>query len=269
MIKLIDKQEIIISYFRDGKSQRQIEKETGISRKTIRKYIKRYENARNQLIDNKKSDIDVEELIDEIVEAPKYDSSNRKKKKLTDEVIEKIEFYLKENKMKKEMGMAKQQKKAIDIYECLKEEGCDMGYSTVCNKVKELKNKKKEAFIRQEYSPGDICEFDWGEVKLIIGGKVKIIQMAVFTTARGSYRYAKLYYNQKMECFLDSHAEFFEHVGGVYHTMVYDNMKVAVKRFIGRTEKGPTDELLKMSLYYQFKIRFCNARSGNEKGSRT
>lgn len=55
LIRLVDKQEIIISYFRDGKSQGQIEKETGISRKTIRKYIKRYENARNQLIDNKKS----------------------------------------------------------------------------------------------------------------------------------------------------------------------------------------------------------------------
>ncbi|WP_352404745.1 hypothetical protein [Sporanaerobacter acetigenes] len=34
-------------------------------------------------------------MIDEIVEAPKYDFSNRKKE-LTDEVIEKIEFYFKE-----------------------------------------------------------------------------------------------------------------------------------------------------------------------------
>lgn len=48
--------------------------------------------------------------------------------------------------------------------------------------------------------------------------------------------------------------------------MVYDNANVAVKRFIGRWEKEPTDALLKLSLYYKFKYRFCNAYSGNEKG---
>ena len=48
--------------------------------------------------------------------------------------------------------------------------------------------------------------------------------------------------------------------------MVYDNMKVAVARFVSKTEKIPTDDLLKISMYYGFKYRFCNARRGNEKG---
>ena len=43
-------------------------------------------------------------------------------------------------------------------------------------------------------------------------------------------------------------------------------MKTAVKKFVSRTEKEPTDELLKLSLYYGFQYRFCNVRSGNEKG---
>ncbi len=71
---------------------------------------------------------------------------------------------------------------------------------------------------------------------------------------------------QNTNCFLESHALFFEKIQGVYRTMVYDNMKVGVKKFIGRTEKEPTDELLKLSLYYGFNFRFCNAYSGNEKG---
>ncbi|GAH85515.1 unnamed protein product, partial [marine sediment metagenome] len=37
---MIDKQKIIISYYREEKSQRQIHKETRIARKTIRKYIR-------------------------------------------------------------------------------------------------------------------------------------------------------------------------------------------------------------------------------------
>lgn len=43
-------------------------------------------------------------------------------------------------------------------------------------------------------------------------------------------------------------------------------MKVAVKRFVSRAEKEPTEDLLKLSMYYGFKFRFCNARRGNEKG---
>lgn len=60
-------------------------------------------------------------LIDDIVQAPKYDSSNRKKFKLTDEIIEKINFYLKENEQKRVMGQSKQQKKKIDINEALEQ----------------------------------------------------------------------------------------------------------------------------------------------------
>lgn len=42
-------------------------------------------------------------------------------------------------------------------------------------------------------------------------------------------------------------------------------MKVAVKRFVG-DEKESTEGLLQLSVYYGFEFRFCNARSGNEKG---
>ena len=30
---------------------------------------------------------------------------------------------------------------------------------------------QKEAFIKAEHQPGQVCEFDWGEVKLIIDGQ--------------------------------------------------------------------------------------------------
>jgi hypothetical protein len=53
---------------------------------------------------------------------------------------------------------------------------------------------------------------------------------------------------------------------GSYREVVYDNMKVAVKKFVGPTEKEPTQGLLSLSVYYQFRFRFCNVRRGNEKG---
>ncbi|WP_205842150.1 helix-turn-helix domain-containing protein [Natranaerobius trueperi] len=42
MITLKDKQAIILKHYHDGKSQSAIHRETGIDRKTVRKYIKEY-----------------------------------------------------------------------------------------------------------------------------------------------------------------------------------------------------------------------------------
>lgn len=91
--------------------------------------------------------------------------------------------------------------------------------------------------------------------------------MAVFTAAKVNFRFSYLYHNQKMESFLDSHVKFFNRIGGIHKTLVYDNMKVAVAKFVSRTEKKPTEDLLKLSIYYGFKYRFCNTRCGNEKGT--
>ena len=265
MIKLIEKQKIIISHFQKGKSQRQIAREMGINRRTITRYVKDYETKKTQLADSK-GNVNEEELISDIVADPRYDTSSRKKVKLTDEIKDKIKFYLRENETKRAEGKTKQQKKKIDIFEALKEEGFDIGYTTTCNTIRKINKEAKEAYIRQEYALGEVCEFDWGEVKLVINGKKKTLQMSVFTTARGDYRAGDLYYNQKTEAFLDTTTSFFEEIGGVYKEMVYDNARVMVARFVGRTEKEPTEALLKLSIYYGFHFRFTNTYQAHEKG---
>jgi transposase len=266
MIKLSEKQHIIISAYLNNKSQRSIARETGIDRKTIRKYVKAYELTKQEILSSNGGSGDIRELQDSIVEKPKYNCENRKKKKLTHEIINKIKGYIEENEQKRHAGRHKQQKKKIDIYEALKEKNYDIGYSTVSNCINKLLSNGSEAYIKSEYELGDVCEFDWGEVKLTIDDINRALQMAVFTSAKGNYRYAQLFTKQNSECFQESHALFFEDIGQVYRTIVYDNMRVAVRKFIGPTEKEPTDALLKMSIYYGFSFRFCNVRSGNEKG---
>lgn len=145
------------------------------------------------------------------------------------------------------------------------DEGFDINYTTVCNYIKKHTETVKEAYVRQEYQPGEICEFDCGYVHLTIDGRPRTVQMAAFTSAKGNYRYANLYHSQKIENFFDVHVKFFNEIEGVYQTVVYDNMKVAVKRFISGTQKKETEDLLKLSLYYGFQYQFCNICSGNEK----
>ncbi|WDC83387.1 helix-turn-helix domain-containing protein [Caloramator sp. mosi_1] len=107
-----DKQEIILEYIRNGKSQRQISRETGISRETIRKYINEYEKNLVELGSIKEGDELIKvDLIDEIVKTPKYKTGKRQKRVLTDEVIDRIKFYLKENENKRLNGLSKQQKR--------------------------------------------------------------------------------------------------------------------------------------------------------------
>lgn len=264
MIQLIQKQNILIMHYREGKSQREIARITGIDRKTVAKYIKQYEQQRKEL--EKSGNLaDPNLLIQAIVETPKYTVGQRPKRKLTEDVERRIQEMIDENEEKRRKGQHKQVKKAVDIYETLAAENVDISYSTVKRYVRVLMNKSKEAFIKEGYVPGDVCEFDWGEVKLTVGGKLQVFQMAVFTPAYSNTRYAYLFPKQTTECFQEAHALFFQEVGGVFHTMVYDNMKVAVKRFVG-TEKEPTEGLLQLSIYYGFRYRFCNVRSGNEKG---
>ncbi len=65
---------------------------------------------------------------------------------------------------------------------------------------------------------------------------------------------------------MESHVKFFSYTGGVYHEMVYDNMRVAVSKFVGKHEKEPTRALLDLRGHYRFNHRFCNVYRDNEKG---
>lgn len=100
MISLNEKQEIILKHIREGKSQRQISKETGISRETIRKYVNGYESNLIKVSDDL-GEIGKVNIIDDITSKPKYAPSPRTKKALTDEVIERLEQFLKENERKR------------------------------------------------------------------------------------------------------------------------------------------------------------------------
>lgn len=266
VINLNEKQDIILKYIRDGKSQRKISKETGICRETIRKYVKEYE-SKLQEVNGNLDEIHKIDIINDITNSPKYTVANKSKRVVTDEVIERIKFYLKENEQKRLIGRSKQQKKRIDIYEALVDEGFSVSYSSIVNAINTIERKKREAFIRQEYIPGDTAEFDFGVVKIKMSdGNIKEFQMAVFTAPYSNYRWARLFAKQNTVCFLEAHALFFKHIKGNYKTIVYDNTRVVVARFVGHTQKEPTEALLKLSLYYKFNFRFCNAYSGNEKG---
>lgn len=256
------KQEITRRYLREGDSERKIARDLQINRKTVKKYLLEHLKIQNKSEDEGNT----EDLQEYTACAPVYNSSGRYKRKLTDEIKTLIQEQVAENDRKKREGLRKQIKRKIDIHEYVISKGHKIGYTTVCNFIREQEITSREAFIRQVHLPGEECEFDWGEVKLTIGGEQKRLYMAAFTASYSNYRYGDLYSRQDTLAFMESHNDFNAHVGGIYHEMVYDNMRVAVAEFVGRHEKQPTRALINLSGWYHFRWRFCNVRRGNEKG---
>ncbi|WP_172674333.1 IS21 family transposase [Persicobacter sp. CCB-QB2] len=255
------KQEILLRKYRDHQSQRTIVKELKVGRRTVRKYLQEFEELRPQHNDFQSA------LRASLAIHPKYDSSNRTNSKLTDKVIARIESLLEENDRRQGLGLKKQLLKAVDIHECLEAEGYSISYSSVCAYLHKKKaNRRNEAYIRQQIAAGSMTEFDWGEIKLEIDGKLRVIQMAVFTSGYSNHRFACLFNRQDSIAFQEAHVRYFANVEGVYREVVYDNMRVAVKSFISKTEKEPTEALINLKAHYGFSHRFCNVRKGNEKG---
>ncbi len=259
---MIDKQSIILGYYQLGKSKKQLSRDLGISLKTVKKYLTKHEQEMSRA-GHDSSKLPVEGII----HPPGYDSSNRIKRVLTQEVSAVIDEYLAQNKIKRDQGRHKQLMKKIDIFQVLERAGHRISYTSVCRYVRRQTAQSKEVFIRQQYAPGQAVEFDWGAVKISIEGLPKTLMMAVFTSCNSNHRWARLYHRQDMSSFVDTHSQYFACTGGVQKQVVYDNMRVAVKKYtIRNSDKEPTEALLKMSCYYKFDYRFCNAGKGNEKG---
>jgi len=256
--------EILRLHFVEGKGKKQISRELKISKNTVKTYINEFLENKKDLIEEGVSKF---ELIENMVETPKYNSSGRIAVVMTDEVKGIINNFLLKNEEKKATGDIKLIMKSTDMHEELIEMGFNLSYPSVAQYVQKHKETiiSHEAFIKQEYEFGEVCEFDWGEVKLVIDTEYIKFKMAVFTLAKSGYRFAYLYRHENTEAFIDSHIRFFRHIGGVPKIMVYDNMKVAVAKFVGRTEKEATIALKQISVYYGFKYRFCNIASRKRK----
>lgn len=265
MKNLLDKA-AIIRLKEQGLSNRGVARELGIDKKTVNKYWNEYKDNLKEL--NETTDTaKISEIQENITSAPKYNSENRIRRKVTPEFLNALEKILEEEEKKiKTLGTNKQALTKQQIYELLKKQGFPLSYSTVVLEMKRIKKSGNECFIRQNYDFGDRLEYDFGEVKLVINGIVKRYYIAVLSSPAGNFRWCYLYDNCKKDVFLDSHVRFFKMIGGVWKEIVYDNMRNVVSKFIGKNEKELNEDLVKMSLYYGFDINVTNAFSGNEKG---
>ncbi len=268
MMTLLDKTQMIRLHIQ-GKSNREIGRIMHVSRNTVNKYLSEYRRLQSELEACDPEDTEeVRRITDAITAEPAYDSSSRGSIKwnaemdaLLDEILES------EDEKRRMLGPNKQALTKRQIHELIVAEGHDIGLTTVSRRIDDKRSAGKDAFVAQRYEYGDRFEYDFGEVKLYIGGRLRRIQMAVMVACASDVRFALLYENQRQDVFLDSQVRFFEFMGGTFREGVYDNMRNVVTKFIGKNEKELNPELVKLAAYYRFDLNVTNCFAGWEKGA--
>jgi len=202
MIKVDKKEQIRRAYYLEGKSVRQIHRETGYHRDTIRKAL-------------------ADGLIPEYaLKEPRPTPVLAPVKAIIDEWLE-----------KDAEQPRKQRHTAKRIYDRLKAEyGFQGAESTIRRYVGQRRRElSSEVFIPLGYEPGQMAQVDFGEAQVVISGKQLSSQLFCLRMCYSRQPFVMALPNQSQEAFFEGHVRAFDFLGGVPNQLVYDNLKTAVK----------------------------------------
>jgi len=215
---------------------RQLARETGIHRKTLRK-------------------------IRDTSEPPGYQRIKPVEKTKIGPYLSRIESILKSDKEihKKQRHTAKK------IFELLQSEGFDGGYTIVKDAVRRLKRTSREVFLPLRQPPGE-AQVDFGYALANIGGTLQKFAFFVMTMVHSDAMFVMAFPRECTEAFLEAHVRAFDFFGCVPKRISYDNTKIAVTKILTGHKRQYSREFERLMSHYLFKAHFCNVRRPNEKG---
>ena len=231
-------------HFREGMPIREIERRTGLSRNTIRKYLRAG-----------------------TVE-PKFKVPERPSK--LDPFAEKLSGWL-----RIEGGKSRKQKRtAKQMHADLVALGYNGSYGRVAAFVRSWKaDRQREAqtsgrgtFVPLVFESGEAFQFDWSEDWALLGGERTKLQVAHTKLSHSRAFIVRAYLLQTHEMLFDAMTQAFRVLGGVPRRGIFDNMKTAVDRIGSGKARQVNARFAAMASHYLFEPEFCNPASGWEKG---
>jgi len=121
-------------------------------------------------------------------------------------------------------------------------------------------------FIPLRFAEGEAFQFDWSEDWAIIAGERTKLQVAQFKLSHSRAFFLRAYLLQTHEMLFDAHHHAFVAWGGIPRRGIYDNMKTAVDRVRQGKLRDVNLRFSTMVSHYLFDAEFCNPASGWEKG---
>jgi len=227
--------------YRDGLNLTEIERRTGLTRKTIRKWLKAPEGIE-----------------------PSYrrQSGGTKIAPYAEGLVKMLEVDARRPK--------RERRTALKLFAEIKAAGFDGDYSRVTEYIRHWRAGGgaaiTKAFVPLQFEPGEAHQFDWSEERLIIGGVWRKIIAAHLKLCHSKAFVVQAYPAQSHEMLFDAHTRAFAALGGIPRRGIYDNMKTAVDQVKKGKARVVNTRFAAMASHYLFDPDFCNVASGWEKG---
>jgi transposase len=198
-----------------------------------------------------------------------YRQKSRRRQPVRDELRPRVVALLEEEKRLK--TPRKQRLTAARIHRILVSEDLSGSRGLVRRLVREvrlaLRDPLEHAYLPLEYDPGRDAQVDFfeGVVDDASRGRIKVFILLVRSCFSGrTFAYAAP--NQTREALLEGLMRAFEHFGGVFLTIWFDNLTPAVKKVLKGRDRVLQREFACFCAHYGFKAVFCSPGKGNEKG---
>jgi transposase len=239
MITVDEYEAIRRGYYVEKKSMRQIAREQGHSRKTVRKALEGSGPGR-------------------------YTQKQERIAPLLGPYKARIEALL----LEREQMPRKQRYTGHKIYQILKEEGYIGSEPSVRRYIGEWRRQHTAptVYLPLTWEPGADAQADWGEGEVDMAGqriKVDVFSIRLCYSRR---LFVMAYPHQKTEAFLEAQVRAFRFFEGVPRRISYDNLKTAVKAILTGHEREEQVNFRAFRSHYLFESHFCNPGQGHEKG---
>jgi transposase len=221
----------------EGRSQRAVAKEFGLSRETVRKML-------------------------QYAVPPGYQRQQPIKRPKLGPWLGVIDAILNDDKQRP----AKQRHTSKRIFERLKEEhGFTGGYTIVKDYVRTAALRGQEMFVPLMHPAGE-AQVDFGEALVVIAGVEQQAHYLVMDLPHSDDCFVAAFPAETTEAFLEGHVRAFAYFGGVPTRILYDNTKIAVAKILGGEERQRTRSFSELQSYYLFADKFGRPAKGNDKG---
>ena len=153
------------------------------------------------------------------------------------------------------------------VHQRLRAEGYQVGSTTVRAYLAEQLRARQEVYVPLVWRPGDAAQVDFFEVTVEVAGERRAAWMFMLHLMYSSRDFAWLYERCNQVAFLDGHVRAFGHLGGVVRRCIYDNLKAAVKRRLGLgRERELIGQFLALCSHYVIEPCFARPGEGHDKG---
>ena len=222
----------------EGRSQRSVARELGLSRTTVSKYVE-------QAMPLRKAE------------------AGPRPRPVWDAVATRVEVLLADSA--KWTG-GKQQLTATRLHAMLVAEGKPVGVTVIKTAVAEWRRQRREVFVPLTYRPGDLAEVDFFEVLVDIDGTRRKAWLFLMRLMYSGRDFAWIYERQDQNSYLDGHVRAFAHFGGVPARVAYDNLRAAVVRILVGGARTLTVRFAALASHYLIEACFCRPGEGHDKG---